>query len=59
MSSSTAGAAFVELVRKENGMTTIQAFIKRHPVLTYYTLTFAISWSGRNKPCRNNQHFQT
>lgn len=27
-------------------MTTIKAFIKRHPVLTYYTLTFAISWGG-------------
>jgi membrane protease YdiL (CAAX protease family) len=24
--------------------TTFQAFIKRHPVLTYYALTFAISW---------------
>ncbi len=27
-------------------MTTINAFIKRHPVLTYFTLTFAISWGG-------------
>ena len=27
-------------------MTTIKAFIKRHPVLTYYALTFAISWGG-------------
>jgi membrane protease YdiL (CAAX protease family) len=25
-------------------MTTITAFIKRHPVLTYFALTFAISW---------------
>jgi len=25
-------------------MTTIKAFIKRHPVLTYYALTFVISW---------------
>lgn len=25
--------------------TSVQSFIKRHPVLTYYTLTFAISWS--------------
>ena len=27
-------------------MTTITAFIKRHPLLTYYPLTFAISWGG-------------
>ena len=27
-------------------MTTIRAFIKRHPVLTYFALTFAISWGG-------------
>jgi membrane protease YdiL (CAAX protease family) len=27
-------------------MSTIKAFIKRHPVLTYYVLTFAISWGG-------------
>lgn len=27
-------------------MTTIQTFIKRHAVLTYYALTFAISWVG-------------
>lgn len=27
-------------------MTTIKAFIKRHPVLTYFVLTFAISWGG-------------
>src|SRR5689334_7228891 len=27
-------------------MTTIKAFIKQHPVLTYYTLVFAISWGG-------------
>ncbi len=27
-------------------MTNIRAFIKRHPVLTYYVLTFAISWGG-------------
>lgn len=26
--------------------TTISAFVKRHPVLTYYVLTFAISWGG-------------
>jgi len=27
-------------------MTTIKAFIKRHQVLTYYALTFVISWGG-------------
>jgi membrane protease YdiL (CAAX protease family) len=27
-------------------VTTIKAFIKRHPVLTYYALTFAISWGA-------------
>jgi membrane protease YdiL (CAAX protease family) len=27
-------------------MTTIKAFIKKHPVLTYFALTFAISWGG-------------
>ena len=27
-------------------MTIITAFIKRHPLVTYYTLTFAISWGG-------------
>jgi membrane protease YdiL (CAAX protease family) len=27
-------------------MKTIKAFIKRHPVLSYFALTFAISWSG-------------
>jgi hypothetical protein len=32
--------------RKENIMTTIKALIKRHPVLTYYILVFAISWGG-------------
>src|SRR5512143_1056480 len=31
---------------KENSRTTIKAFIKKHPVLTYFTLTFAISWGG-------------
>ena len=27
-------------------MTTIKAFINKHPLLTYYTLAFAISWGG-------------
>lgn len=27
-------------------MTTIKAFIKRHPMLTYFALTFAISTGG-------------
>jgi hypothetical protein len=27
-------------------VTTARAFIKRHPVLTYYGLVFAISWGG-------------
>jgi len=27
-------------------MSTIMSFIKRHPVATYYALTFAISWGG-------------
>jgi hypothetical protein len=27
-------------------MSTIKAFIKRHPVLTYFALTFVISWGG-------------
>jgi membrane protease YdiL (CAAX protease family) len=33
-------------VSEEDIMTAIKAFIKRHPVLTYYALTFAISWGG-------------
>jgi membrane protease YdiL (CAAX protease family) len=45
-SSEAARAAFVDLVRKEKIMTTIKAFIQRHPVLTYFALTFAISWGG-------------
>lgn len=27
-------------------MTTIKTFIKQHPVLTYYILTFTISWGS-------------
>ena len=27
-------------------MSTIKAFIKRHPVPIYYALTFALSWGG-------------
>jgi membrane protease YdiL (CAAX protease family) len=41
-----AGVVFTNLIGKENSMTTITTFIKRRPVLTYYVLTFAISWSG-------------
>lgn len=32
------------LIRKENIMSKIKAFVKRHPVLTYYAMVFAISW---------------
>jgi membrane protease YdiL (CAAX protease family) len=41
-----AGAALADLVRKENIMTTIKAFIKRHSVPIYFVLAFAISWGG-------------
>src|SRR5215213_5309142 len=34
------------LARKEAIMKTIRAFIKRHSVLSYYALVFAISWGG-------------
>jgi uncharacterized protein len=27
-------------------MTTVRSFIQRHPVVTYYTIVFAISWGG-------------
>jgi len=27
-------------------MNTIKAFIKKHPLLSYFALTFAISWGG-------------
>jgi membrane protease YdiL (CAAX protease family) len=31
---------------EEEIMATVEAFIDRHPVLTYFALTFAISWGG-------------
>jgi len=34
----------VSLARKEAIMTTIKAFIKRYPLLSYFVLAFAISW---------------
>jgi uncharacterized protein len=34
------------LARKENIMTTIKPFVKSHPVLSYFAITFAISWGG-------------
>jgi membrane protease YdiL (CAAX protease family) len=33
-------------MRREEIMTSIMAFIRRRPVLTYYVFTFAISWGG-------------
>ena len=27
-------------------MTTIKAFVKRHPLLSFYALAFAITWGG-------------
>jgi membrane protease YdiL (CAAX protease family) len=35
-----------DLIRKEEIMTTIKTFIKRHSVATYFVLTFALSWGG-------------
>src|SRR5918995_3389782 len=32
--------------RKEDTMKTIKALIKRHPLLSYFALTFAITWVG-------------
>lgn len=43
-------------------MSTIKAFIKRHPVPTYYVLTFAISWGGlgdgRTSGCVRTRSFR-
>jgi membrane protease YdiL (CAAX protease family) len=36
----------VTLARKEDIIMTVKTFIKRYPVLTYFALTFAISWGG-------------
>jgi membrane protease YdiL (CAAX protease family) len=36
----------MDLVRKEDRMTTIQAFIQRHPVRIFYGVVFAISWGS-------------
>jgi len=47
-------------------MTTIKAFIKRHPLLTYFALVFAISWGGvlivvgpSGIPATNKEQFDT
>jgi uncharacterized protein len=47
-------------------MTTIKAFIKRHPMLTYFALVFAISWGGvlivvgpSGIPATNKEQFDT
>src|SRR5215210_1083596 len=34
------------LARKEDIMKAIKAFIRGHPLLSYFALTFAISWGG-------------
>jgi uncharacterized protein len=44
--SEATGVVFADLIQKEEIMTTIQSFIKRHPLLTYFALVFAISWGG-------------
>lgn len=36
----------LDQIEKEDITTTIKAFIKRHSVVTYYALTFAISWGA-------------
>jgi membrane protease YdiL (CAAX protease family) len=36
----------MRLLVKEKIMAAIKAFINRHPVLTYFVLTFVISWGG-------------
>ena len=40
------GLVGAPVTRKEDIMSTSKAFINRHPVLTYFVLTFAISWGG-------------
>ena len=39
-------------------MKTIKALIKRHPLLSYFALTFAITWVGfvRSRSRRNPGH---
>lgn len=39
---------FVSKIINEAGdiLTSVKTFIKRHPVLSYYVLTFTISWGG-------------
>jgi hypothetical protein len=36
----------ISITKKENIMSKIMTFIKKHSVLTYFALTFAISWCG-------------
>jgi membrane protease YdiL (CAAX protease family) len=54
------------LARNEDIMTPIKAFIKRHPLLSFYALAFAITWSGLIKVVGGPgeilgtpEHFQT
>jgi uncharacterized protein len=37
---------YIFALKERHLMKTIKAFVKRHPVLTYYALVFAISWGG-------------
>jgi hypothetical protein len=36
----------IAFVRRRTFMSAIKAFITRHPVATYFALTFAISWGS-------------
>jgi membrane protease YdiL (CAAX protease family) len=36
----------LRVIGKEDNMTTIKTFIKKHPVLIYFALTFALSWGA-------------